>query len=98
MSDLIKIFNDHTFEECISIIKNMLELGELREGENGIVAIWTAGWSKDENIIACLRDYGCKHRYNYIGHVYAVSYFARDIDKKYDYDYEIVAEPKKKDS
>lgn len=93
---LIKFYNEHTFEELIPIIKGSLEMGSLEEEENGIISIWTAGWSNDENMVACLNDYRCKHHYNYIGNVYAVSYFAKDKDKKYDYDYKIVAEPRQR--
>ena len=45
-------------------------------------------------LINCLRDFRCKHHYNYIGNVYAVSYFARDKDKKWDFNYEIIATPR----
>ena len=88
---LIEFFNKHTFGELIPILKGALEMGSLEEKENDIVEIWTAGWSNDEYMIGCLRDFRCKHRYNYIGNVFAVFYFAKDIDKKYDYNYEIVA-------
>lgn len=95
---LIEFYNNHTFEELIPILKGALEMGSLEEEENGIVAIWTAGWSDDEYIVGCLRDPLCMHRSNYIGNVFAVSYFAKDIDKKYDYIYRIVAEPMKRDN
>lgn len=88
---LIEFYNNHTFEELIPILKGALEMGSLEEKEDGIVAIWTAGWSNDEYMVSCLRDFRCKHHYNYIGNVFAVSYFAKDMDKKYNYNYEIVA-------
>ena len=91
---LIDLFNKHSFEELIPLISQMLEMGSLTEEENGLVSIWSGGWSDDEMLIDCLRDFRCKHRYNYIGNVYAVSYFARDKDKKWDFNYEIIATPR----
>lgn len=91
---LIDLFNKHTFEELIPLISQMLEMGSLTEEENGLVSIWSAGWSDDEMLIDCLRSYRCKHHYNYIGNVYAVFYFARDKDKKWDFNYEIIATPR----
>lgn len=93
--ELIKLFNDHTFEELIPIISNLLHDGELEEKENDLVAIWTAGWSDDEQLVYCLRDYRCKHHYNYVGSVFAVSYFTKDMEKKHDYHYEIIATRRK---
>ena len=93
--ELIEFYNKHTFEELVPIIKSALEMGELEEKENGIVAIWTAGWGNDEFMIGCLRDYRCVHRYNYIGHVFAESYFIKDKDKNLNCKFEIVAVPKK---
>jgi len=96
--ELIKFYNKHTFEELIPIIKGSLEMGSLEEEENGIISIWIAGWSDDEYMVYCLRDYRCKHHYNYIGNVYAVSYFAKDKDEKWDYTYKIVAEPRQRNN
>ena len=94
---LIEFYNNHTFEELIPILKGALEMGKL-DDEGVLVSIWTAGWSNDEYLVGCLKDYRCKHHYNYVGDVFAVSYFAKDIDKKYDYIYRIVAEPMKRDN
>ena len=97
MSDeqLIEFYNKHTFQELIPIIKSGLEMGTL-ETDGPLVEIWTAGWSDDENMIYLLTDPRCRHRRNYIGNVYAVSYFVKDKDTKYDYDYKIVAEKKER--
>ena len=91
--ELIKFYNKHTFEELIPILKSSLEMGILEEEENDIIAIWTAGQSEDEYMVDCLTDFRCKHHYNYIGTVHAVSYFMKDKDNIFDYDYKIVAEP-----
>ena len=92
--DMIAFFNKHTFQELIPIISAGLECGGELEDEGVMISIYKAGWSENEYIVGCLRDYRCKHRDNYIGNVYAVSYWAKDKETKWDYSYKITAEKK----
>lgn len=94
--DLVQFLNKKSFEEIITMLKSeMTHGGEVEELKNNLISVYTAGWSDNEDLVHLLRSPFCVHHYNYIGQIWATSYFIRNKDIKFDYDYEIVATKKK---
>ena len=95
-TEIIKQLNKMSFDEILTMLKSEISHGgHVKELPEGVIEVYTAGWSENEYLLGLIQSPLCTHKYQWIGSTWACQYFQKNKNKLHHYYYTVTATKKR---